>query len=87
MQSARLLLAYGADPDQRAVNGMRARRIHNDNEDLRLLLKAHDEAGAMAFEDPPATWHVVRSNGTGTFGPQGMFPPTQSGPLRGPYCL
>lgn len=65
MQIARLLLAYGADPDQRAVTGMSARRMHHDDPDLKLLLQAHDEMGAMAFEDPPATWRRVQHDDSG----------------------
>eukprot|EP00899_Mesostigma_viride_P028427 jgi/Mesvir1/876/Mv17442-RA.1 len=64
----RLLLAYGADPDKNDTHGMTPRRLAEGEgswEIMELFAQHKSQGGAEAFEDPPGTWLLFKSEPAG----------------------
>lgn len=59
---AKLLLSYGADPNEVDKGGKKARDFAPSKE-IRELISVSDKMGAMGFEDEPGTW-VLDKKGT-----------------------
>lgn len=66
-QIARLLIKYGADPNQKDKRGKAAREFA-PTVSIRDLIAQYDNGGHAAFEDAPGDWHKAKNDkGEGYF--------------------